>query len=166
VDSSGAGPSDHTSFYRAGVPVLFVFTGLHTDYHKPSDDAEKLNYDGETQVLRYVYNIVEQMDKQPKPKFKTTKEATVGKVRFKVTLGIMPDYSFQEGGVKVDGVTDGKPAIKAGIKAGDIITQLGSHKVNGMQTYMEALGAFKEGDKTEVTIIRGEDEIKLPIEFK
>ncbi|WP_276133022.1 M28 family peptidase [Polluticoccus soli] len=166
VDSSGAGPSDHTSFYRAGIPVLFFFTGLHTDYHKPSDDADKINYEGEAQVIHYINEVVAKMDKEPKPGFRTTKEAAVGKVRFKVTLGIMPDYSFQEGGVKVDGVTDGKPAKKAGIQAGDIITQLGSHKVNGMQTYMEALGAFKEGDKTEVTIIRGEDEIKLPIEFK
>jgi hypothetical protein len=166
VDSSGAGPSDHTSFYRAGIPVLFFFTGLHTDYHKPSDDAEKINYEGEVQVMHYIYDIVSKMDKQPRPAFRTTKEATVGKVRFKVTLGIMPDYSFQEGGVKVDGVTDGKPAVKAGIKAGDVITRLGEHKVNGMQTYMEALGAFKEGDRTEVTVIRDGKELQLPIEFK
>lgn len=166
IDSSGVGPSDHTSFYYAGIPTLFVFTGLHTDYHKPSDDADKINYAGEAQVIKYVYDVVAQMDKQPKPQFATTKQTTVGKVRFKVTLGIMPDYSFQEGGVRVDGVSDGRPAIKAGIKAGDIITQLGSTKVNGMQTYMEALGTFKEGDKTEVTVQRDGKEIKLPIEFK
>ncbi|RYE24252.1 MAG: M28 family peptidase [Sphingobacteriales bacterium] len=166
VDSAGVGPSDHTSFYYAGVPVLFVFTGLHTDYHKPTDDANKINYAGEAQVMHYVYDVVAKMDAQPKPEYRTTKQSTVGKVRFKVTLGIMPDYSFQEGGVRVDGVTDGRPAVKAGIKGGDIITQLGTHKVNGMQTYMEALGAFKEGDSTSVTIQRDGKELILPIEFK
>jgi Zn-dependent M28 family amino/carboxypeptidase len=166
IDSAGAGPSDHTSFYYAGIPVLFVFTGLHTDYHKPSDDADKLNYEGQAMVMHYVYDIIAKMDKEPKPSYRTTKQPAVGKVRFKVTLGIMPDYSFQEGGVRVDGVTDNKPAIKAGIKGGDIITQLGKYKINGMQTYMEALGAFKEGDRTEVTIQRDGKELVLPIEFK
>jgi aminopeptidase YwaD len=166
VDSAGVGPSDHTSFYYAGIPVLFFFTGLHTDYHKPSDDANKINYAGEAQVMHYVYDVVAKMDQQSKPKYTTTKQSTVGKVRFKVTLGIMPDYSFQEGGVRVDGVTDGRPAIKAGIKGGDIITQLGKYKVNGMQSYMEALGGFKEGDRTEVTVQRDGKELILPIEFK
>lgn len=165
VDSAGVGPSDHTSFYNAGIPVLFFFTGLHTDYHKPSDDAEKINYEGEVEVMRYIYDVVAKMEKQPKPAYRVTKSSTVGKVRFKVTLGIMPDYSYQEAGVKVDGVTDDKPAIKAGVKAGDIIVKLGSHKVAGMQTYMEALGKFAHGDKTTVTVVRGGKEIELPIEF-
>ena len=78
----------------------------------------------------------------------------------------MPDYSFQGEGVKVDGVSDNRPAIKAGIKAGDVITKLGSHQIKGMQTYMEALGAFKEGDKTEVTVQRGSESVTMPIEFK
>jgi aminopeptidase YwaD len=165
-DSSGVGPSDHTSFYYQGIPVLFFFTGLHTDYHKPTDDAEKINYEGEAAVIDYIYETVAKMDKEPKPLFTPTKQSTVGKVRFKVTLGIMPDYSFQEGGVRADGVTENKPAIRAGIKGGDIIIQLGEHKVNGMQTYMEALGKFAEGDKTTVKILRDGKEVELPIEFK
>ncbi len=164
-DSSGIGPSDHTSFYNVGIPVLFMFTGLHTDYHKPSDDANKINYKGEAQVMKYVYNIVRRMEAEPKPVFTATKQSTVGKVRFKVTLGIMPDYSFQEEGVKVDGVTDGRPASKAGIKTGDVITQLGDIKIKGMQSYMEALSKFAEGDKTEVTVKRGDKELKMPLEF-
>lgn len=164
-DTSGVGPSDHTSFYHQGVPVLFVFTGLHTDYHKPGDDADKINYNGQAMVMDYVFNVVKKMDKMPKPQFTTTKQTTVGKVRFKVTLGIMPDYSFQEGGVRVDGVTEGRPAIKAGLKAGDIITQLGEHKINGMQTYMEALGKFAEGDKTTVKFLRDGKEMTAPLEF-
>lgn len=77
----------------------------------------------------------------------------------------MPDYSFQEGGVRVDGVSDGRPAMKAGLKAGDVIIQLGDNKVNGMQTYMEALGKFAEGDKTTVKFIRNGKEMSAPLEF-
>ena len=146
--------------------MLFFFTGLHTDYHKPTDDANKVNYEGQAMVMHYIYDVVAHMDKQPRPSYRVTKQQTVGKVRFKVTLGIMPDYSFQEGGVRVDGVTDNRPAIRAGIKGGDIITQLGEHKILGMQTYMEALGAFKEGDKTTVTIQRDGKEMTFPLEFK
>lgn len=165
-DSAGVGPSDHSSFYYQGVPVLFFFTGLHTDYHKPSDDADKINYKGQAMLQKYIYDVIAKMEKEPKPAFTPTKQTTVGKVRFKVTLGVMPDYSYQDGGVRIDGVTEGKPAIKAGMKGGDIILQLGEHKVTGMQTYMEALGKFAEGDKTEVKIMREGKEIVLPIEFK
>ncbi len=165
-DSAGVGPSDHSSFYYQGVPVLFFFTGLHTDYHKPSDDADKINYKGQAMLQNYIYSVVAKMEQEPKPAFTPTKQTTVGKVRFKVTLGVMPDYSYQDGGVRIDGVTEGKPAIKAGMKGGDIIIQLGEHKVTGMQTYMEALGKFAEGDKTEVKIKRDGKEVVLPIEFK
>ena len=167
VDSSGVGPSDHTSFYHQGIPVLFFFTGIHHDYHKPSDDADKINYEGELSVLKYAFSIVQVMDTREKPKFTPTKQSTVGKVRFKVTLGIMPDYSYQDGdGIRVDGVSEDRPAIRAGVKAGDIITQLGSHKILGMQSYMEALSKFKEGDNTTVKVLRDKKEIVLEISFK
>lgn len=166
IDSAGVGPSDHTSFYNAGIPVLFLFTGTHKDYHKPSDKADLINYPGEAKVLNYVRRIVTKMDKERgKPTYLVTKQATVGKTRFKVSLGIMPDYTFDGGGIKVDGVTDNRPAIKAGIKAGDIITRLGEHKIMGMQSYMETLGKFSPGQKTEVTILRGGKEMVFPIEL-
>ncbi len=167
VDSSGAGPSDHTSFYHQGIPVLFFFTGLHTDYHKPSDDADKINYIGQAAILNYIYSIVDVMDTRPKPKFTPTKQNSIKSVRFKVTLGIMADYSYENGdGVKVDGVSEDRPAIRAGVKAGDIITQLGSHKITGMQSYMEALSQFKEGDKTTVKVKRAGNIMELPITLK
>src|SRR5690606_26693601 len=107
-----------------GIPVLFFFTGLHTDYHKPSDDADKINYAGQAAILNYIYSIVDVMDTRPKPKFTPTKQNSIKSVRFKVTLGIMADYSYENGdGVKVDGVSEDRPAIRAGVKAGDIITQ-------------------------------------------
>lgn len=166
VDSSGVGPSDHTSFYHAGIPVLFFFTGVHSDYHKPGDDAEKINYAGEAMIMRYIFNLVKGMDGLPKPVFTPTRQSTMGKVRFKVTLGIMPDYSYQEeNGIRVDGVTDGKPAATAGIRAGDIITGLGEHKVNGMQSYMEALSKFKAGDTTTCTFLREGKALEASVTF-
>jgi len=166
IDSAGVGPSDHTSFYNAGIPVLFFFTGTHKDYHKPSDKADLINYRGEALVLIYVAKVVAKMDKeQIKPKYTVTRQTNTGKTRYKVSLGIMPDYTFDAGGVRVDGVTENKPAIRAGIKTGDIITRLGESKVSGMQSYMEALGKLTPGDKTEVSIIRDGKEIVLPIEL-
>ncbi|MCB0700080.1 MAG: M28 family peptidase [Chitinophagales bacterium] len=165
LDSAGVGPSDHTSFYHKNIPVLFFFTGTHSDYHKPSDDANKINYTGEALIMKYIYGVVTKMDAMPKPEFQKTKTKEAGKVRFKVTLGIMPDYSYNDGGLKVDGVTDGRPAGKAGVKAGDIITKLGDLEIRGIQTYMEALSEFEEGDKTTVTVMRGGEELTMPLEF-
>ncbi len=166
IDSAGVGPSDHTSFYNAGIPVLFFFTGAHKDYHKPSDKAELINYNGEVQVLEYVSEVVARLDKdKAKPRYTVTRQATMGKTRFKVTLGIMPDYTFDAGGIRVDGVTDNRPAMKAGVKAGDIITKLGENKINGMQSYMETLGKLSPGQKTEITVIRDGKEVILPIEL-
>ena len=166
IDSSGTGPSDHTSFYNAGIPVLFFFTGSHKDYHKPSDVAALINYTGEVQVIKYMSKVVSCMDKENvKPSFTATKQNATSVAHFKVTLGIMPDYTFESGGVRVDGVSDNRPAMKAGIQQGDIITRLGDVKIMGMQTYMEALGKFAPGDKTQVTIIRAGKELILPIEL-
>jgi hypothetical protein len=167
LDSSGIGPSDHTTFYYAGIPVLFFFTGTHKDYHKPSDKPELVNYSGEEKVLEYAQRVIAKLDKEnSKPAFTPTKQNVVsGKTRFKVTLGIMPDYTFQEGGVRVDGVSDGRPAANAGLKAGDIIVRLGNIVINGMQTYMEALSKFSPGDKTTIRFLRNGKEIALPIEL-
>ncbi len=166
LDSSGVGPSDHTSFYNVGIPVLFFFTGQHMDYHKPSDKAELLNYAGEAMVLDYVKKVVTKLDKENvKPAFTATKQTATGRRSYKVSLGIMPDYSFQEGGVRVDGVSDNRPAMKAGIKRGDIITKLGDVRINGLQSYMEALGKLSPGDKTQVTVTRDGKEMVLPVEM-
>lgn len=165
-DSSGTGPSDHTSFYRKDIPVLFFFTGVHGDYHKPSDDAEKINYNGELQIVKYVYGVVEKTDKQGKLSFTKTREAAMAaKSSFKVSLGIMPDYTYSGNGVRVDGVSEGKAAQKAGIKAGDIVTQLGDIKFTDVQSYMGALGKFNKGDATKVKVMRGTQELVFDIVF-
>jgi hypothetical protein len=165
-DSSGVGPSDHTSFYRKDIPVLFFFTGAHSDYHKPSDDADKINYAGELVLLKYIYNVIEQTNNKGKLAFTKTREAQAqGRRSFSVSLGIMPDYTFSGTGVKADGVSEGKVAEKAGIKTGDIILKLGDNKTTDVQEYMQALGKFKKGDATKVTVKRGEKEMIFDIVF-
>ena len=164
IDSTGRGPSDHTSFYNVGIPVLFVFTGTHLDYHKPSDVPEKINYDGEVNVLNFINKILLKIDNEKtKPVYAGNQTSSLGKVNFKVTLGIVPDYTSREGGVRVDGVLNGRPAEKAGITRGDIIIQLGNCKIQSMQSYMEALDKFAPEEKTTVTILRNGKNIILPI---
>lgn len=165
-DSSGTGPSDHTSFYRKDIPVLFFFTGLHTDYHKPSDDADKINYAGELMIIRFIEDMIKRDSKPEKMAFtKTREQQTSTSARFSVSLGIMPDYSFSGSGVRVDGISDNKPAKKAGIIAGDIIKQLGEHKITSVESYMQALSKFKKGEQTTVIAIRGEVESTFQIVF-
>jgi hypothetical protein len=166
IDSSGSGPSDHTSFYRKDIPVLFYFTGLHTDYHKPSDDADKINYGGEQLIVKHVLGVVQQLDNQPKLAFLKTREAqTTTSARFSVSMGIMPDYTWTGNGLRSDGVSEGKPAQKAGLKAGDIILQIGDFKITSMESYMQTLGKFKKGDKAKVIYLRGKDTLETTVEF-
>ena len=165
-DSSGTGPSDHTSFYRKDIPVLFFFTGTHGDYHKPGDDANKINFMGELQVVKFIYALIEKTDKKTKLAFAKTRETRMNTATsFKVSLGIMPDYTYSGPGVRADGVTEGRVAQKAGIKAGDVITQLGDYKFTDMQTYMETLNKFKKGDATKVKVKRGNEELIFEVIF-
>lgn len=165
-DSSGAGPSDHTSFYRKEIPVLFFFTGTHSDYHKPSDDADKINFLGELQVIKFIYTLVEKANNKGKLAFTKTHETQMNaRSSFKVTLGIMPDYTYSGPGIRADGVTEGRVAQKAGIKTGDIITQLGDYKFADMVSYMETLNKFNKGDATKVKVKRGNEELVFDIVF-
>jgi aminopeptidase YwaD len=166
VDSSGTGPSDHTSFYRKDIPVLFFFTGLHADYHKPTDDFDKINYRGELAVIDYIYSLIEKENKENhKLAFTKTRETQTASARFSVTMGIMPDYTFAGTGVRVDGVSDGRPAQKAGLLAGDVIVQLGDYNVTSLDNYMEALGKFKKGDAAVVKFKRGNETIEKQVQF-
>jgi hypothetical protein len=166
IDSSGTGPSDHTSFYRKDIPVLFFFTGLHTDYHKPSDDFDKINYNGQLLIVKYITRLVARSSKEPKLAFtKTREQQTTTSARFTVSMGIMPDYTFSGNGVKVDGVSEGRAAQKAGLKAGDVVTKLGEFNVSSVEAYMQALSKFKKGDATKVKVKRGNDELEFDIVF-
>jgi len=166
-DSSGTGPSDHTSFYRKNIPVLFYFTGLHSDYHKPTDDADKINYNGQLRLLKHIYSLVVTADHmKERLVFTKTREAqTTTSARFSVSLGIMPDYTYSGAGVRVDGVSEGRAAQKGGIVAGDIITALGETRITSMESYMQALSKFKKGDSTRVSYTRGGETLSTTIVF-
>ena len=165
-DSSGTGPSDHTSFYRKDIPVLFFFTGAHSDYHKPSDDADKINYKGELVLIKYIYGVIEKTNDKGKLAFTKTREAQqMGRRSFSVSMGIMPDYTFSGIGVRADGISEGKVAEKAGLKTGDVIIQIGDFKIPDVQGYMQTLGKFKKGDATKVKVKRGAEEIMFDIIF-
>ena len=164
-DSSGIGPSDHTSFYLKNIPVLFFFTGTHKDYHKPTDDVEKINFNGQLRVIQYIYNIINETNKLDKLTFSKTREPQMSGVRFTVSLGIMPDYTFSGSGVRADGIIDGKIAEKAGMIAGDIIIRLGDFAVTDLNAYMTVLSKFKKGNSTKVTVLRGKEEMTFDIIF-
>jgi hypothetical protein len=166
MDSSGTGPSDHTSFYLKNLPVLHFFTGAHSDYHKPSDDWEKINVEGEVHVLKLITAVVENLDNEPKLGFlKTKSNLQTSRSAFKVTLGIMPSYASSEDGLKVDGVTEGRPGHKAGIQTGDIIIKLGDVEVKNIQHYMDALGKFEKGQTVPVKVRRNNEELDLFVTF-
>ncbi len=166
-DSSGTGPSDHTSFYMKDLPVLFYFTGLHGDYHKPSDDFEKINFMGQLQIVKHIFSLVENTaDRDEKIAFTKTRERqTTTSARFSVTMGIMPDYTFSGVGVRADGISEGRPAQKAGLKTGDVIIALGEHNITTVESYMQALAKFKKGDKTTVVYQRGNEKLSTQVEF-
>ncbi len=165
---SGVGPSDHTSFYLEGIPVLHFFTGLHNDYHKPSDTWEKINYKGMVSVLNFILQLIYNLDDGGKLDYQKTKEESSDRTRVKysVSLGVLPDYTYTQGdGMSIDGVTDGKPAQRVGLAKGDIIVQLGEHKINDIKSYMEALGKFQKGDQTTLYFKRDGNLIEVKIEF-
>ena len=165
-DSAGTGPSDHEAFYRKSIPVLFFFTGSHPDYHKATDDWDKINYDSEREILQYIYQLIKDLDTKGKLAFLKTREEQAGRgSRYTVSLGIMPDYGFTGTGVRADGIVPGKLAERTGLQAGDIIVQLGEYKFVDVMSYMQTLGKFKKGDKTSLVIKRNNKEITYNIEF-
>lgn len=154
-NESGVGPSDHTSFYLADIPVLHFFTGQHEDYHKPSDDTEKVNFEGMQIVSNYIFSIIKDLDSQPKLPFRKTKNESEVVPDFKVTLGVVPDYLFSGKGMRIDGVSEDKPAQKAGLQKGDIVVKMGEFEVTDMMSYMKSLSKFEKGQMAIVTVDRG-----------
>ncbi|MEZ4948005.1 MAG: M20/M25/M40 family metallo-hydrolase [Saprospiraceae bacterium] len=158
TSDSGIGPSDHTSFYLNDIPAIHFFTGQHSDYHKPSDDSELVNYDGIVTISEFIYDLISKIDKKGKIEFTKTKDENEGKqaAAFKVTLGVMPDYVYQGEGMRIDGVMEGRPAEVAGMEKGDIVIKIGDLDVKDIYDYMEGLGKYKKGDTTRVAVKRGD----------
>ena len=165
TSESGVGPSDHTSFYLQDLPVLHFFTGQHEDYHKPSDDEDKINYEGITHVIRYIERLVGELSDKEKLAFTKTQDSSGDSPRFTVSLGVVPDYLYDGDGMRIDGVTDGKPAAAAGMKRGDIVVKLGDSTIVDMMSYMRALSGFQSGQQTIVEYKRGEELKAAEVKF-
>lgn len=164
-NESGVGPSDHTSFYLGDLPVLHFFTGQHSDYHKPTDDADKLNYEGMQLISDYILALISDLDNNGELAFRKTVSDETETPRFKVTLGVIPDYLFDGIGMRIDGVSEDKPAQKAGLQKGDVVIALGDYVVKDMMGYMQALSKFEEGNATTVTVKRGDQVVSAEVTF-
>lgn len=163
---SGIGPSDHTSFYLKDIPCLHFFTGAHEDYHKPSDDADLVNFEGIYEISEYLVALIEKLDGMGKIEFTKTKDNDDRKAAaFKVTLGVMPDYAHTDKGMRIDAVIDGRPAAKGGLENGDVVIKIGDHEVGDIYGYMEALSKFEKGQSTNVTVLRGKKKVKKKVTF-
>ena len=162
---SGVGPSDHTSFYLNDIPVLHFFTGQHEDYHKPSDDYDKINFEGMNIISNYIFDIISDLNDNEKLSFTKTINESEEVPRFKVALGVVPDYLFDGEGMRIDGVTENRPAQIAGLLKGDVVIKIGEYDVKDMMGYMKALSKFEKGNTTTVSINRKGDKIIKKITF-
>jgi hypothetical protein len=156
----GYGPSDHAQFYGKDIPVLFFFTGIHNDYHKPSDDWQLLNTSGEKEILELVYDVTMELNRMPnRPEFARAQSASPDqgaseRREFAVTLGVIPDYGSSAEGMKIGGLRPGGPAELAGMKSGDIIVQLHGKKIMNIYDYMDVLGTLSPDKETDAQVQR------------
>lgn len=166
LSQEGYGPSDHASFYAKNIPVMFLFTGVHEDYHTPADDAEKINYEGQKLIADFAFDVLKDIANRENfiqfteagPKERPQSSG------YKVSLGIMPDMSSSDiKGVKAEAVIPGKPAEKGGMKKGDIIVALNGKPVTNLYEYMDRLNELKKGDVVKVDVQRDGKTITLEI---
>ncbi|MEN8116872.1 MAG: M20/M25/M40 family metallo-hydrolase [Bacteroidota bacterium] len=169
MSPEGVGPSDHASFYLKDIPVFFISTGAHADYHTPQDDVEFVNFEGAKKVTEYSYILLNKIVNRDSvltfqeagPKFQRKRGG-----KFKVTFGIMPDFAgMEKRGLRIDAVTKGKPADKGGMKKGDIITAIEGKKVGGIHDYMSRLQTLKAGQTITVDVLRDDKKTVLIIQL-
>lgn len=155
----GFGGSDQSAFYAKNIPVLFFFTGIHADYHKPSDEASKINFDGEAQVVSYVAALAQDIDTAAvRPDFKkveSTERSGGDRRGGRVYSGVIPDFAEQADGFRISGVTANSPSAKAGLLGGDVIIRFGKHAIKNISDYMYALQSYKVNDEVDVVYKRG-----------
>ena len=166
TSEGGIGASDHTSFYLNKIPAVHFFTGQHADYHKSTDGVAGINFAGEVYVIKYICDFMKTLNSVGKLEFTETKnEQKEGRMKFEVTLGIMPDYRYSSEGVRVDGVKDDMPGKIGGIVTGDIIITFNGVFIQGMKEYMNVLSSLKKGDKVPVQVKRNGETVDLIIQF-
>lgn len=166
LNEDGFGPSDHASFYAKQIPVLFLFTGTHEDYHKPSDTADRVNYAGEARIVAFVYDIVRALDTSgTRPTYAVTRTpGSAGRGSgFRVYLGTIPNYAETTDGMRLDAVREDSPAAKAGLRAGDRIVRMAGREIRNVYDYTYALSEMRAGQEYEVEVIRGTERLSSKI---
>ncbi len=164
---SGMGPSDHMSFCLKEVPVLFVWTDYHADYHRPSDTADKINVEGMRRIAELSQDAIAAMARMDKPEYVKVKSDPGSLSKYEgPTLGIRPSYSDEEEGLLIDGVTEGRPAARAGLQADDRIVSMNGKPIKNIQTYMTILGGHKKGETIEVGIVRGGKKMRVKVKLE
>ncbi len=165
LNEDGFGPSDHSSFYAKQIPVLFFFSGTHEDYHKPSDTAVKINYEGQAKIVSLVAEIVRSIDRsETRPAYAATRSQARGRsTGFRIYLGTVPSYAESNDGMLLDAVRDDSPAAKAGVKARDKIVRLAGREIKNVYDYTYALGEMKPDQEYEVEVMRGGERLKLKL---
>jgi C-terminal processing protease CtpA/Prc len=165
-NKSGVGPSDHTSFYLKGVPVYFLFTGLHKQYHKPTDTVDLINFAGMKQVTDMAENMVRELaSESPRPEYVKGMGSEFTGGRMSVPrLGFMPgNYDEDADGVLIGSVTKDGPADKGGVKDGDRIVAVAGEPVKNMTMYMTVMGKHKRNEQVEMTVVRDGKQIKVTV---
>jgi hypothetical protein len=165
----GFGASDHASFYAQDIPVFFISTGAHSDYHTPADTWDKINYEGMSEVIDFSEDLLlEMLNRDERLSFQEAgpKQRTTGRRGFKVTLGIMPDFtSSSTDGLSVGGVTKGGPADRAGMLKGDKIVGINGMPVGTIYDYMNRLKQLKAGERANVDVMRNGEKVILIVEL-
>jgi Tol biopolymer transport system component len=167
----GYGPSDHSPFYAAGVPVLHFFTGAHADYHKPTDTADAINAAGTAQVASIVSSVALALDGSTSLTYRKVASPTPrGDMRsFNASLGTVPDYAGPPNGLKgmlLAAVRAGGAAEKAGMQRGDVLVRLGTHPIGGVEDLMFVLNASKPGETVTAVVVRDGKEVQLEVTFQ
>jgi Tol biopolymer transport system component len=169
LSGEGSGPSDHSPFYAAGVPVLHFFTGSHDDYHKPTDDSDKINAAGGARIASLVAGVAETLADQPaKLTYKSAPSpAPRGDSRsYGASLGTVPDYAGDgRPGVLVAGVRAGGPAEAAGIQRGDLLVELSGKEIRDIHDFMYVLQSAKPGDKAKAVVVRDGKRMTVEVTF-
>jgi hypothetical protein len=150
-------PTDVTAFYPHHVPVLSFFTGSHEDYHRPTDTADKINYEGVVRIANFARNLVTDLaqgSERPDYLKVTRSEAPGGRENLRAYLGTIPDYTSDVKGVKLSGVRGGSPAEKAELQGGDVIVEFGGQNIANIYDYTYALDAVKIGQAVTIVVLR------------
>jgi aminopeptidase YwaD len=162
--NDGYGPSDHGSFYEAKIPVLHFFTGPHEDYHRPSDDIDKIDFDGAARIASYAGRLAGRMlDEAMVPTYVEVARPTRRGGGFRVSLGTIPDYAAEVDGVALSGVRKGGAAEKAGLKKGDVITKLGEREIHNLDDYMASFATMHPGKVYPVIVQRDGKPVELEV---